>query len=199
MSTSRSVRNKYGTGRRMFNIMVTFLLSGLWHGANWTFVVWGGLNGLLISLGAMTKKTRDAIARSVGLGQTSLARRVMQIAITFSLFVFGLIFFRSTSLGEAWYIITHLFHDIGAWGDKHYWREAFSYRSIGLDDAELRIAFFSIVALEAVQAVQNRGRIRTMLAKRHWALRWSLYLLIVWAILSYGMYVETQPFIYFQF
>ncbi|MFO1206866.1 MAG: MBOAT family O-acyltransferase [Burkholderiales bacterium] len=191
--------NKQGTGRRMFNIMVTFLLSGLWHGANWTFVVWGGFNGLLISLGAMTKKTRDAMARALGLGQTSLPRRVIQIAITFSLFVFGLIFFRSTSLGEAWYIVTHLFHDVADWGNKGYWKEAFSYHSVGLGDDELRLAFFAIVVLEAVQAVQSRGRIRTMLAKRHWALRWTLYLLIVWAILAYGMYVETQPFIYFQF
>ncbi len=191
--------NKFGTGRRMFNIMATFLLSGLWHGANWTFVVWGGLNGLFIALGATTKKTRDALARKVGLGQTTLPRRVIQIAITFSLFVFGVIFFRSASLGEAWYIVTHLFADIDVWGDKHYWREAFSYRSVGLDDDELRIAFFSIFALEAVQAVQSRGSVRAMLATRHWALRWSLYLLLIWVILTFGMYVETQPFIYFQF
>ncbi|MBL8529062.1 MAG: hypothetical protein JNL68_15350, partial [Burkholderiales bacterium] len=156
-------------------------------------------NGLFIALGATTKKTRDALARKVGLGQTTLPRRVIQIAITFSLFVFGVIFFRSASLGEAWYIVTHLFADIDVWGDKHYWREAFSYRSVGLDDDELRIAFFSIFALEAVQAVQSRGSVRAMLATRHWALRWSLYLLLIWVILTFGMYVETQPFIYFQF
>jgi D-alanyl-lipoteichoic acid acyltransferase DltB (MBOAT superfamily) len=191
--------NKYGTGRRMFNIMVTFLLSGLWHGANWTFVVWGGLNGLFIVVGASTKKFRDSIARRLGLGQTTLPRRVIQIAITFSLFVFGLIFFRSASMSEAWYILTHLFHDIGAWGDRHYWKEAFSFRSIGLDDDELRIAFFSIVALETVQVLQGDGSIRHMLAGRHWAVRWTLYFLLVWTILTFGMYTQVQPFIYFQF
>ena len=191
--------NKYGTGRRMFNIMVTFLLSGLWHGANWTFVVWGGLNGLFIVVGASTKKFRDSMARRLGLGQTTLPRRVIQIAITFSLFVFGLIFFRSASMSEAWYILTHLFHDIGAWGDRHYWKEAFSFRSIGLDDDELRIAFFSIVALETVQVLQGDGSTRHMLAGRHWAVRWTLYFLLVWTILTFGMYTQVQPFIYFQF
>jgi D-alanyl-lipoteichoic acid acyltransferase DltB (MBOAT superfamily) len=191
--------NKYGTGRRMFNIMVTFLLSGLWHGANWTFVVWGGLNGLFIVVGASTKKFRDSIARRLGLGQTTLPRRVIQIAITFSLFVFGLIFFRSASMSEAWYILTHLFHDIGAWGDRRYWKEAFSFRSIGLDDDELRIAFFSIVALETVQVLQGDGSTRHMLAGRHWAVRWTLYFLLVWTILAFGMYTQVQPFIYFQF
>ncbi len=179
--------------------MVSFLLSGLWHGANWTFVIWGGLNGLFIVVGAATKKTRDAVARKLGLGQTTLLRRVQQIALTFSLFVFAAIFFRSASVSEAWYIITHLFADIGTWSDKHYWRDAFSYRSVGLDDDELRIAFFSIFALEAVHVVQSRGSIRAMLATRHWALRWTLYLLLIWVILTFGMYVETQPFIYFQF
>jgi alginate O-acetyltransferase complex protein AlgI len=157
------------------------------------------LNGLYIVVGASTKKIRDSVARRLGLGQTALPRRVIQIAITFSLFVFGLIFFRSASVGEAWYVVTHLFHDIGAWGDKQYWKQAFSYQSVGLDDNELRIAFFSILALEAVQAFQSRGSIRAMLAGRHWAVRWTLHLLLVWVILTYGMYVETQPFIYFQF
>jgi D-alanyl-lipoteichoic acid acyltransferase DltB (MBOAT superfamily) len=191
--------NKFGTGRRMFNIMVTFLLSGLWHGANWTFLVWGGLNGLFIVVGAATKKTRDAVARRLGLGQTTLPRRLMQIAITFSLFVFGVIFFRSASVSEAWYIVTHLFADIEAWGDKSYWKQAFSYQSVGLDDDELRFAFFSIAALEGVQAIQSRGSIRQMLAGRHWATRWTLYFLLVWTILAFGMYTQVQPFIYFQF
>jgi alginate O-acetyltransferase complex protein AlgI len=191
--------NKFGTGRRMFNIMVTFLVSGLWHGANWTFLVWGALNGLFIVVGASTKKTRDAVARRLGLGQTTLPRRVMQIAITFSLFVLGLIFFRSTSVSEAWYIVTHLFADIESWGDKQYWKEAFSYGSVGLDDNELRIALFSILGLEAVQAIQGGGSIRQRLAGRHWAIRWSLYVLLVWTILAYGMYTQVQPFIYFQF
>jgi D-alanyl-lipoteichoic acid acyltransferase DltB (MBOAT superfamily) len=191
--------NKFGAGRRMFNIMVTFLLSGLWHGANWTFLVWGGLNGLYIVVGAATKKTRDAVARRFGLGQTTFPRRAIQIAITFSLFVFGLIFFRSTSVSEAWYIVTHLFADIEAWGDKSYWKQAFSYQSVGLDDDELRFAFFSIAALEGVQAIQSRGSIRQMLARRHWAMRWTLYFLLVWTILAFGMYTQVQPFIYFQF
>jgi D-alanyl-lipoteichoic acid acyltransferase DltB (MBOAT superfamily) len=191
--------NRLGPGRRAFNLMATFLLSGLWHGANWTFVIWGGLNGLYILLGGATKGFRDRVARACGLGHVPPVRRGLQVVITFSLFVFGVIWFRSASVGEAWYIITHLFHDIGAWGDKSYWKEAFSFQSIGLDDDELRIAFLSIIVLETVQTIQGDGSTRHMLAGRHWAVRWTLYVLLVSSILAYGMYTKVQPFIYFQF
>ena len=191
--------NRLGGRRQAFNIMVTFLLSGLWHGANWTFVIWGGLNGLFIVIGAATKKTRDAVARTCGLARLPRLRCVIQIGITFSLFVLAMIFFRATSIGDAWYILTHLFHDIGAWGELQYWRKALSYQSIGLDDNELRTALFSIVALEGVHAIQSHGSIRQMLAGRHWAMRWTLYFLLVWTILAFGMYTQVQPFIYFQF
>jgi D-alanyl-lipoteichoic acid acyltransferase DltB (MBOAT superfamily) len=191
--------NRVGRGRFAFNIMATFLLSGLWHGANWTFLLWGGLNGLFIVVGNWTRGFRDVLASAVGFGRLSSLRRALQVLTVFSLFVLSFIVFRAASIGDAWYIVTHLFHDIGSWGDLGYWRQTLSYRSIGLADEELRIAFFSILALELVQAVQSRRSVRAMLATRHWALRWTLYLALVWAILTYGMYTQVQPFIYFQF
>ncbi len=187
--------NRLGRGRFAFNILATFLLSGLWHGANWTFVVWGGLNGLFIVVGNATRKARDGLA----LARLPRLRGAVQVAMTFSLFVLAMIVFRAASMSDAWYIVTHLFHDVGAWGEVDYWRRTLSYRSIGVDDDELRIAVFAIVALELVQVFQSRGSVRAMLATRHWALRWTLYLLLVWAILVYGMYTAVQPFIYFQF
>jgi D-alanyl-lipoteichoic acid acyltransferase DltB (MBOAT superfamily) len=191
--------NRVGRGRFAFNIMTTFLLSGLWHGANWTFVVWGGLNGLFIVVGNATKGARDALALARGFARLPRLHHAAQVAITFSLFVLAMIFFRATSMGEAWYIVTHLFHDIGNWDEVAYWRQTLSYRSIGLDDDELKIALFSVLVLEGAQAIQSRGRVRTMLALRHWVLRWAFYLALVWAILVYGMYTQVQPFIYFQF
>ncbi|MFO1206869.1 MAG: MBOAT family O-acyltransferase [Burkholderiales bacterium] len=189
--------NRVGRGRIAGNIMVTFLLSGLWHGANWTFVTWGALNGLFIVVGNATKRARSAMVRASGLARLPGVHRAVQVAITFSLFVLAMIVFRAASMGDAWYILTHLFHDLGEWGDLDYWRVTLAYESIGLDDNELRLAFFAIVVLEAVQAVQSRGRSR--LTQRHWALRWTLYLLLLWAILAYGMYTQVHPFIYFQF
>ncbi len=191
--------NRVGRGRFAVNIMATFLLSGLWHGANWTFVIWGGLNGLFIVAGNATRRLRDAMAAAVGFRELSSVRRALQVVTVFSLFVLSFIVFRAATIGDAWYIVTHLFHDIGSWDELDYWRRTLSYRSIGLDDGELRIALFAIVALELVQAVQNRGSIRARLGRRHWALRWTLYLLLIWVILAYGMYTEVQPFIYFQF
>ena len=147
-----------------------------------------------------TKRFRDAVARRLGLGQTPWLRRVLQVAITFSLFVFGVIFFRSASVSEAWYIVTHLFHDIGSWGDKHYWKQT---RSRTRASASTTTSCGSPSSRSSPSRRCRRCRAAAasaqMLAGRHWAVRWTLYLLLVWIILAYGMYTKVQPFIYFQF
>jgi hypothetical protein len=157
------------------------------------------MNGLFIVVGNSTRRARNALVSVTGFGHLSWLRRALQVLTVFSLFVLTFIVFRAQSMSDAWYIVTHLFHDLGSWGELEYWRQTLSYRSIGLDDGELRVAVVAIVALEIAQAVQSRGSVRAMLATRHWALRWTLYLLLVWVILAYGMYTQVQPFIYFQF
>jgi alginate O-acetyltransferase complex protein AlgI len=81
------------------NIMVTFVISGLWHGANWTFVAWGFLHGIYL-----------IVARAIAPYTARFNRfPVVQTVVTFSLVTYAWIFFRANNVGDAWYIATHLF------------------------------------------------------------------------------------------
>ena len=83
--------NRKGKARQYLNLFVTMLLGGLWHGASWTFVFWGGLNGLALCLDKIRKK--DA---------TSLLGKIAGIAVTYCFITFTWIFFRADNFGVAW-------------------------------------------------------------------------------------------------
>jgi len=95
--------DREGKGRWVAAILATFLLSGLWHGANWTFVAWGAFHGLLIVL-ARTAGKAVRLPRAAG------------ILLTFHLVVLGWIYFRATSLSDAHYILGRLF--MGPWAGR---------------------------------------------------------------------------------
>jgi D-alanyl-lipoteichoic acid acyltransferase DltB (MBOAT superfamily) len=91
------------------NTFAIFLVSGFWHGANWTFVVWGGLHGFYQIISYLTRAWRGRQVAALGINQLSWLYRGIQILITFCLVSFAWIFFRANSLSDAIYIATHLF------------------------------------------------------------------------------------------
>jgi alginate O-acetyltransferase complex protein AlgI len=90
--------NRRGKARQYINLMLTMLLGGLWHGANWTFVFWGGINGLALCVNKLMNKK----------GKTGMAR-VINIVGTFLFISFTWIFFRSDSFSTAWMVIKGIF------------------------------------------------------------------------------------------
>ena len=94
--------------RWMFNILVVFLLSGLWHGAAWTFVLWGGLHGALMVIGLESKEYRDKAARALGLAKSSVLRNGIRILYTFVVVTLLWVFFRANTIGDAFYILSQL-------------------------------------------------------------------------------------------
>ena len=99
--------NRKGEARTYVNVMATMLLGGLWHGAAWNFVVWGGIHGAALSIGRY-RRERGLVDESAG-GWVRWRRRI----ITFNIVCFAWIFFRSDSVASAWDVITQLFT---AWG-----------------------------------------------------------------------------------
>jgi hypothetical protein len=93
--------------------MIVFLISGLWHGANWTFIAWGALNGFYLVFALMTRKLRNRISRVTGLEKLPRFHRFLQIMITFILCCFAWIFFRANNISEAFFIIKKIFTDLG--------------------------------------------------------------------------------------
>ena len=87
----------------VFAIMVTFSLSGLWHGANWTFVVWGSLHGVALTYDFLSKKKRKSWAKKI----PALIYNPLSWVITFTFVCFTYIFFRADKISDAFYVISH--------------------------------------------------------------------------------------------
>ena len=99
--------------RWYFNLFFVFLVSGLWHGANWTFIIWGALNGFYLVFAIVSKGIRDRITHLVGLNRLPNINRALQIAITFMLVCFAWIFFRANSISDSFLIIKNIFRLTG--------------------------------------------------------------------------------------
>ena len=186
--------NRVTQSRQRTNIFITFLVSGLWHGANWTFVVWGGLHGayLLIEnwLRAQTRRQPrlDALAKN-------RAFYLLRVVTVFALVSFAWIFFRANSISDALYIVSHL---LVGWDNPAIILSRARIESMGITMTELSIALAAIGALETVQLLQNRGSVRDSVRRKPALIRWALYYALAMTILLFGVYAERE-FIYFQF
>lgn len=102
--------NRVSNSRWKFNIMVVFLLSGLWHGASWTFIIWGGLHGLFLLVERQTGAFREILYDIIGIKGVLL--KACQMFVTFNLVSFAWIFFRANSVSDAFYMVSHLFYKL---------------------------------------------------------------------------------------
>jgi D-alanyl-lipoteichoic acid acyltransferase DltB (MBOAT superfamily) len=113
--------NRVSPRRWRVNILLVFLLSALWHGANWTFVMWGALHGFFYLIGKATKSFRESVVEAFGIKGVLLI--VLQTVVTFHLTALAWIFFRANSLSDAYYIVAHLFQGISSplyWGPSQF-------------------------------------------------------------------------------
>lgn len=185
--------NRKGKARKHINNMITFLASGLWHGANWHFVIWGGLNGAYQVIGELLRPARVRVCSALHINRESVPWRVVQVLTTFVLIDFGWLFFRAPSLTVAVDIL-HCALTGGAVVGEGF--------SLGLAGPELRVMLLSILLLAVVDLVNTRYSIRPFILRLPLPVRWAVYLLSIYAILIFGIYgpgfAESQ-FMYFQF
>jgi D-alanyl-lipoteichoic acid acyltransferase DltB (MBOAT superfamily) len=93
--------------RLYLNLMITFMLSGLWHGASWNFVIWGGLHGSYLIISRLTTGLRAKVRGSLRLDRTPRLLAAFQVTATFALVCLGWVFFRANTLASALYIASH--------------------------------------------------------------------------------------------
>ncbi len=180
--------NRVPRPRWYFNLMFVFLVSGLWHGANWTFVVWGALHGLYVLVEIWTRGLRDRLLQRLGLARRPGWLAALSWLLTFHLVTFAWIFFRASTLNDALYIAGHLLQG---------WSLQAGY-GLGVGGYELVIAGGALALLELVQWLQARGVTRPDFAARPAWLRWAGYYALGLLILLFGKFGATE-FIYFQF
>jgi D-alanyl-lipoteichoic acid acyltransferase DltB (MBOAT superfamily) len=175
--------SRLGTRRTYLNLLLTMLLGGLWHGANWTFVVWGGLHGLFLSLNRAWQGVKERYG-FVGADASRLGR-VAGAVLTFHLVAFAWIFFRSPSFGVAWSYISGL----GTW---HSWGHPATEMWPG---ARVVVLATGLLGIDVWQASAGED----FIARMAWGWQGVWYALLVAAILTLGTLGEKAPFIYFQF
>src|SRR4030043_119268 len=188
--------NRMGKWMWYFNICFTFTLSGLWHGAGWGYVLGGSLCGCHLIFSDWTKSLREKWVQWVRLNRIPTFHKGFQIAFTFSLFCFTLIIFRSKTLSDAFYVMTHLGTGLGSLeGVKMSFK---SMVNLGLDRHELIIVLVSIGLMEVVEGVESLRNMRQMFFGRPVLFRWVMYYVVILFLIFFGEY-NDHAFIYFQF
>jgi D-alanyl-lipoteichoic acid acyltransferase DltB (MBOAT superfamily) len=186
--------------RWFFNLMIVFLISGLWHGANWTYLAWGALHGLYFIFAIVTEPARRRATCLIGLDRYPHLHRALRVVITFNLVAFIWIFFRAANVSEAGYIALRIL--TGAWRALAHVRRALGglpHLTIGPIGPEfLRVSLYLLIATGAVHLLRQRGSITRSLENQPAWLRWSAYYAMVFTILLAGTF-GSQSFIYFQF
>ena len=172
--------------RTVFNTMTVFVLSGLWHGANWTFVVWGALHGLFLVTSRATHSARAAIAEALKLGEDSPIRKAIQVLVVFHLVVLTWIFFRARDLTDAFTILKR----IATWAP--------ALPNQIEPSAAYLIGLPAVLVLIIADSVHERKSFRMRMLEWHPAVRWPAYATLIMAIILFGAY-SGQDFIYFQF
>jgi alginate O-acetyltransferase complex protein AlgI len=172
--------NRVSRGRWYLNLMIVFLVSGLWHGANWTFIVWGFLHGIFfIARLAFARESGTAV--DLQFTPQVWWKRTLKMLLTFHLVCLAWVFFRAESIGDAWQILSKIGSAIAT----------------GQLAGPLKPLQWIALLLVVEWLAQNHehGFDRLPLPR---PVRWGLYYAMVLVII-YGTPLSYVPFIYFQF
>ncbi|MBA4166943.1 MAG: MBOAT family protein [Chitinophagaceae bacterium] len=175
--------NRVSRARNCFNLFVTFCISGFWHGAGWTFIIWGLLHGLATSYEFLTKNFRKRLSKSIAPG----IYNPISLALTFLFVLFAWVFFRAASIHDAFVILAN--------------------STVGLKDTvnAFRLQFYDFLVLAFFLLIEymwyKKNLLKSFVFKTN--VQWriaavSYYSLLFWLIVVWGVF-EKKSFIYFQF
>jgi D-alanyl-lipoteichoic acid acyltransferase DltB (MBOAT superfamily) len=179
--------NRVSKWRYYLNLFLTFLISGLWHGANWTFVIWGALHGFYLVFAIWTRSIRIRINDFIGLSKVSWLYNFTQFIVTLSLAVFAWIFFRAKNLDEAAYIIK----GIGQ-------MQPAGKINLFNFQADFALSIVLIIVLFIVDILEERHALSEKLRQSPAYLKWAMLIGIILSIFILGKW-EQIDFLYFQF
>ena len=174
-------KRDWGNWSVVYAFFVTFIVLGFWHGANWTFIVFGALQGFILTIEFFTRKARKNIRKKI----PNLLNTYSGIAFTLGYFTFSLIFFRADSISDALMIIKRIFTEKGL---------LYIENSSILIFSLLGIFFLMLVELKK----EFYDNLFTLSNNKNWLIRNGYYCFLLLIILIAGVF-DGGEFIYFQF
>ncbi|MBS1492813.1 MAG: MBOAT family protein [Bacteroidetes bacterium] len=176
--------NRVAIPRLYFNLFIVFLISGLWHGANWTYLIWGGLNGLYLVFLLATKNIRTKIANAIFGNKFHSLRNLLSILITFAFVSISWIFFRANNVHDGFYILSSILKLHGP---------------LFIDATNITYSLMGILILLIIEFRQEySGAKFKFMNNENVVVRYSIYLMLIFLIIIFGVFDGGQ-FIYFQF
>lgn len=173
-----------GTWNKIRNVFIIFLVSGFWHGANWTFIFWGALNALFFLPIFITNNNRNNLNVVAQGKYLPNVKEFLSIVLTFSLTVFAWIFFRAENINHAFRYISEIFSS-----------SLFKIPEIQPITIFLLLIFFIIIEWNGRE---KQYAISNVFLNCHKLIRWGFYAFII-TLIGIFMKTEVTPFIYFQF
>lgn len=191
--------NRKGKLRKYINLMIVFLVSGLWHGANWTYVIWGALHGAYQIIGEVTKPVKSKLENKLQVRTNAASYRGIKMLATFALTCFAWIFFRADTIYIAFDYIARIFTNINPWA-----ATTGVIYSIGLERQEMNILIISVIIMILVDILKYKKNIRfeNIADNQNFWVRGLIIMTLIFAVLIFGAYgysFDAQEFIYFQF
>lgn len=182
--------SKGGNSMRIRNTFIIFLVSGFWHGANWTFIIWGGLNALYILPSILLKTNRNHLDIVAQDKIFPSLKEIASMLFTFALIALAWIFFRAENVSHALAYISGIFD-----------KSIISIPNFGRSTSQAFATLILVSFLLLVEWIGRRnhyGLEKLFTHKKHKIIRWSFYAFIIMLIMLF-MQTDETPFIYFQF
>lgn len=191
--------NRVATWRWYLNLSIVFLVSGLWHGARWTFVVWGALHAFYVLMEIWLGGVGLWSAKRLGRREGPLLPDWLKMVITFHLVLFSWIFFRANTLADALLIVRNLWQPEATMPAITALYAPWLNAGVADPQMEMVLSVGLIIILETIQWFERYIATleRTFISNPPW-LRWLAYVSVAIAITNLGVAIDT-PFIYFQF
>lgn len=180
--------NRKGRLKTNINYMIVFLVSGLWHGANWTFIIWGALHGVV-------QVIENSFAKWSKPKKKNIFVSCLKVFIVFSFCMFAWVFFRAGSFNEAITIIKNSFNNI--FHLRSYIIEGLKY--LKLSKIDLIIMFFPLLLLGIYDYYSLKYDVIEKISNQKLVVRWIVYVILVLIIVTLMPYKSNAEFIYFQF
>lgn len=190
--------NRKGRIRKYMNIMIVFMISGIWHGDGWKYLIWGGLNGFYQVAGEVLSPVRKKIVRALRLDKMGKVYKVMQVMVTFMLIDFAWLFFRADSTGRALRMARAMITEFKLsvlWDGSLY--------TLGIKQAEFIFLLLAVALLVAVDWLHyHRRYVLDLMKNWHWTVRTCLYAGLLMSVVIFGVFgvnYDEGTFIYFAF